>query len=105
MLFQVNGRIDGTAAPTPEFLEASRATLEQLGEMERSGRVRGGGVYIGPLGVCFIAECASNEDMHLLLTTLPAFRFATWDVMPLIPFHRDIEMSLDDAIEHARSST
>jgi len=25
--------------------------------------------------------------------------------MPLIPFHRDIEMSLDDALERARAST
>jgi muconolactone delta-isomerase len=104
MLFLVTGRIDGTAEPTPEFLESSRATLEALGEMERSGRVKGGGVFIGPLGVCFIADCESNDDLHLTLTTLPSFRYATWEATPLIPFHRDIEMSLDDAIESARGT-
>jgi muconolactone delta-isomerase len=104
MLFLVTGRMESTAEPTTEFLGASHATLEQLGEMERAGTVRGGGVFIGPLGVCFIADATSNEDLHLLLTTLPAFRFATWEAVPLIPFHRDIEMSLDAALEHARDA-
>jgi hypothetical protein len=47
----------------------------------------------------------SNDDLHLTLTTLPSFRYASWEVMPLIPFHRDIEMSLDDALDRARTST
>jgi hypothetical protein len=41
--------------------------------------------------------------MHLVLTTLPSFRYADWEVMALIPFHRDIEMSLDDALERSRT--
>ena len=90
--------------PTTEFLQASHDTLETLGAMERDGKVRGGGVFIGPLGVCFVVDCESNDDLHLMLTTLPSFRFATWDVMPLIPFHRDIEMSLDDALARARDA-
>jgi muconolactone delta-isomerase len=102
MLFLVTGRIEGKVEPTTEFLEASHATLEQLGAMERDGTVKGGGVFIGPLGVCFIADATSNESLHLMLTTLPSFRFAAWDVVPLIPFHRDIEMSLDAAIAHSR---
>ena len=65
--------------------------------------VKAGGVMIGPLGVCFVADVASNDDLHLLLTTLPSFRFAAWEVMPLIPFHRDIEMSLDDALGRAHA--
>jgi len=36
---------------------------------------------------------------------LPSFRYASWEVMPLIPFHRDIEMSLDDALARARATT
>jgi muconolactone delta-isomerase len=103
MLFLVTGRIEGTAEPTTEFLQASHDTLVQLGEMEQSGKVKAGGVFIGPLAVCFIADCDSNDDMHLTLTTLPSFRFATWDVTPLIPFRRDIEMSLDDALERSRA--
>ena len=102
VLFLVTGRIDGTAEPTAEFLQASHDTLELLGTMERDGKVRAGGVFIGPLGVCFVVDCESNDDLHLTLTTLPSFRFATWDVTPLIPFHRDIEMSLDDALARAR---
>ncbi len=102
MLFLVTGRIEGMVEPTTEFLEASHATLEALGAMERAGTVKGGGVFIGPLGVCFIADTTSNESLHLLLTTLPSFRFATWDAVPLIPFHRDIEMSLDAAIEASK---
>ena len=104
MLFLVTGRIDGTAEPTAEFLQASHDTLELLGAMERDGKVRGGGVYIGPLGVCFIVDCESNEDLHLTLTTLPSFRYASWEVMPLIPFHRDIEMSLEDALARAKDA-
>jgi muconolactone delta-isomerase len=104
VLFLVTGDIDGTAEPTAEFLQASHDTLEQLKAMERDGKVKGGGVFIGPLGVCFVVDCESNDDLHLTLTTLPAFRFATWDVTPLIPFHRDIEMSLDDALARARES-
>ena len=102
MLFLITGEADSSTEPTPEFLQASRDTLEQLGEMQKSGRVKAGGVMIGPLGVCFIVDCESNEDLHLVLTTLPSFRFADWEVMPLIPFHRDIEMSLDDALGRAR---
>jgi muconolactone delta-isomerase len=102
VLFLVTGRIDGTAEPTAEFLQASRDTLELLGSLERDGKVRAGGVYIGPLGVCFIVDAESNDDLHLTLTTLPAFRFATWEATPLIPFHRDIEMSLDDALARAK---
>jgi muconolactone delta-isomerase len=105
VLFLVTGRIDGTAEPTAEFLQASHDTLELLGNLEREGKVRGGGVFIGPLGVCFIVDAASNDDLHLTLTTLPAFRFATWDATPLIPFHRDIEMSLDDALARAKESS
>jgi muconolactone delta-isomerase len=101
VLFLVTGRIDGTADPTTEFLQASRDTLEQLGAMQREGKVKAGGVFIGPLGVCFIVDCESNEDLHLTLTTLPSFRFATWETMPLIPFERDIDLSLDDALARA----
>ena len=68
-----------------------------------AGASKAGGVMIGPLGVCFVADVASNDDLHLLLTTLPSFRFAAWEVMPLIPFHRDIEMSLDDALGRAHA--
>ena len=101
MLFLVTGTADSSTEPTPEFLQASRDTLEQLGEMQKSGKVKAGGVFIGPMGVCFIVDAESNEDMHVILTTLPSFRFADWEVMPLIPFHRDIEMSLNDALERA----
>jgi muconolactone delta-isomerase len=105
MLFLVTGTADSSTEPTAEFLQASRDTLEQLGEMQRSGKVKAGGVFIGPLGVCFVVDCESNDDLHLTLTTLPSFRYASWEVMPLIPFHRDIEMSLDDALDRARTST
>lgn len=104
MLFLVSGEADASTEPTPEFLQASRDTLEQLGAMEKAGTVKGGGVFIGPLGVCFVVDCASNEDLHLVLTTLPSFRYAEWKVMPLIPFHRDIEMSLDEAIHRAQEA-
>jgi muconolactone delta-isomerase len=103
MLFLVQGKIDSSTEPTPEFLQASKDTLEQLGEMQKSGKVKAGGVFIGPMGVCFIVDADSNEDMHLVLTTLPSFRYADWEVMALIPFHRDIEMSLDDALERSRT--
>ena len=102
MLFLVVGRCPISIEPTPEFLQASRDTLEQLGAMQGDGRVRGGGVLIGPLAVCFIADVESNEDLHVLLTTLPSFRYADWEVTPLIPFARDVELSLDDALARAR---
>jgi muconolactone delta-isomerase len=105
MLFLVIGIADSATDPTPEFLQASRDTLEQLGEMERMGKLKAGGVLIGPLGVCFVVDCESNEDLHLTLTTLPSFRYASWEVTPLIPFHRDIEVSLDDALARARATT
>jgi len=101
-LFLVTGTADSSTPPTQEFLQASRDTLEQLGEMQAAGTVKAGGVFIGPLGVCFIVEADSNDDLHLVLTTLPSFRFADWEVMPLIPFHRDIEMSLDDALARSK---
>jgi muconolactone delta-isomerase len=104
VLFLVTGAIDGTADPTAEFLQASHDTLGVLQSMERDGKVRGGGVFIGPLGVCFVIDCESNDDLHVTLTTLPSFRYATWDVTPLIPFHRDIEMSLDDALARAKDA-
>jgi muconolactone delta-isomerase len=102
MLFLVTGHVPGLAEPTAEFLTASQATLEQLGELERDGTVRGGGVFIGPLGVCFVVDVPSNEDLHVLLTTLPSFRFAEWETIPLIPFQSDLDLSLDAAVERAR---
>jgi muconolactone delta-isomerase len=105
VLFLVTGTTDHSTDPTAEFLQASHDTLEQLGSMQRSGKVQSGGVFIGPLGVCFIVDCESNEDLHITLTTLPSFRFASWEVVPLIPFHRDIEMTLDDALAQARASS
>ncbi|MEY2430783.1 MAG: Muconolactone delta-isomerase [Acidimicrobiaceae bacterium] len=104
MLFLVTGRLTGVADPTPEFLHASKDTLEALGAMQKAGKLKAGGVFIGPLGVCFIVDAESNDDLHLTLTTLPSFRFAEWEVMPLIPFHRDIEMSLDDALARATAN-
>jgi muconolactone delta-isomerase len=94
-LFAISGRCPISQEPTPEFLAASQATLERLGALQSEGVVHAGGVMIGPLAVTFIAECADNEALHVLLTTLPSFRYAEWEVMPLIPFHRDIELSLD----------
>ena len=43
MLFLVQGVADSSTEPTPEFLQASRDTLEQLGEMQKSGKVKAGG--------------------------------------------------------------
>jgi muconolactone delta-isomerase len=103
-LFLIQGRCPISQEPTPEFLAASKDTLERLGELQAAGTVRAGGVMIGPLGIVFVAECADNDALHLLLTTLPSFRFADWDVLPLIPFHRDIEMSLDGALARAREA-
>jgi hypothetical protein len=101
MLYLVTGTVPGLAEPSSEFLTASQATLERLGALERGGTVRGGGVFIGPLGVCFVVDVASNEDLHVLLTTLPSFRFAEWETVPLIPFQRDLDLSLNDAVERA----
>lgn len=100
-LFLVQGRSPISQTPTSEFLAASKATLERLGELESDGTVLAGGVMIGPLGVAFIADAPDNDALHVLLTTLASFRYADWDVMPLIRFHRDIEMSLDDALARA----
>jgi hypothetical protein len=47
---------------------------------------------------------AGDEDLHVTLTTVPSFRFATWETMPLIPFQRDINMSLDDALVRSRGA-
>lgn len=101
-LFLVQGRTPISQEPTADFLTASKATLERLAALHEDGTIIGGGVMIGPLGVAFLAEAADNDALHLLLTTLPSFRYADWEVMPLIRFHRDIEMSLDDALAHAR---
>ncbi len=102
-LFCVSGRCPISQEPTLEFLAASKATLERLGALHADGVIKAGGVMVGPLGVLFVAECTDNEALHLLLTTLPSFRFADWEVMPLIPFHRDIEMSLDAALASSKS--
>jgi muconolactone delta-isomerase len=107
MLFLVQGRAPSTTEPTPEFLGASKSTLERLGELQRQGKLIGGGVMIGPLGVAFLIDAESNEDLHVILTTLPSFRYADWDVMPLIRFQFDIDVSLNDALaraEHAAGS-
>ena len=101
-LFLVSGRCPLSQEPTAEFLQASRDTLTALGEAQAAGLVKGGGVMIGPLGVVFVVDVADNEHLHVFLTTLPSFRFADWEVTPLIAFHRDIEMTLDDALNRAR---
>ena len=102
MLFLVRGEVVGTVEPTVEFLDASKRTLEILSEWQRAGKVKAGGVYIGPQGMCFIVDVADNDELHMSVAGLPAFRFARYEVTPLIPFHRDVEMSLDAALTHAR---
>jgi hypothetical protein len=97
MLFLVTGTTDSSTEPTPEFLQASRDTLEQLGDMERSGRSRRRCLHRSARCV-FRRRLRLERGPALALTTLPSFRYASWQVMPLIPFHRDIEMSLDEAL-------
>ena len=36
---------------------------------------------------------------------MPSFRYADWEVTPLIPFERDVELSLDDALARARAGS
>jgi len=105
VLFLVRGEVQGTVEPTVEFLEASKQTLDLLADWQRSGKVRAGGVYIGPQGMCFIVDVADNDELHLAVAGLPAFRYARYEVTPLIPFHRDVEMSLDAALDRARAES
>jgi muconolactone delta-isomerase len=102
VLFLVRAEVQGTVEPTVEFLDASKRTLELLSEWQRSGKVRGGGVYVGPQGMCFVLDVADDDELHTSVAGLPAYRFARFEVTPLIPFHRDVELSLDEALAHAR---
>jgi muconolactone delta-isomerase len=102
VLFLVRAEVPGSVEPTVEFLEASKQTLDLLSEWERTGKVKAGGVYIGPQGMCFIVDVADNDELHMSVAGLPAFRYARYEVTPLIPFHRDVEMSLDGALSNAK---
>ena len=66
MLYLVVGEVRGIPpAATVESLEAGRATLERLVELQRQGIVRGGGIFSGRSGICFVLDVESNTQPQM----------------------------------------
>ena len=94
MLFLVTCEVTGTPPrATVESLEAGQRTLEALVALQREGRLLGGGIYAGRMGMCFVLDVASNAELHGVVAALPTFLDASWQVTPLVGLEEDLAIT------------
>jgi muconolactone delta-isomerase len=67
------------------------STWELIKQLESSGKVIGGGAFVGGRAGCVIADVASNEELAELLNRLPLFAYLEWEVVPMIPAGKALE--------------
>ena len=100
MLYLVIAEVNQTPPPaTVESLEQGLATLERLDELTRAGTVVAAGVFAGRMGMSFMVDAASNNELHQIVATLPTFMQAEWQTIPLVSLADDIAMTRA-ALEH-----
>ena len=104
MLYLVIAEVKGTPpTATVATLEQGAATLARLVELQEKGVVEGAGIYAGRMGMCFRIDVASNSELHAVISSLPTFTQAEWQVIPLLSLEEDLEVTRG-AIEHFKAA-
>ena len=61
-------------------------TFDALMQFEKDGKVVAGGLPVGDRAFVFIVDADSNEELDVLLRSLPAWGVLKWQVTPLQSF-------------------
>jgi hypothetical protein len=104
VLYLVIAEVKGTPPPASvETLHQGLATLERLLELQERGIVEGAGIFSGRMGLCFRVDAGSNVELHRLVSSLPTFMQAEWQVIPLVSLEDDIEVTRAAVAQFERS--
>ena len=84
MLFFVKGESKGASPLPPEqTLELAVGEWETVISYRQQGKVLAGGALAGRKGGCGIFNVDSVEELHTLVSQMPLFPFAEWEIIPL----------------------
>ena len=86
-----------------EHVEGVVASYEKLVQLEAEKKVLGGGGFVGKRALAFIAEAASNEELDLMLRSLPIWAFHEVEIIPLDSFEFQIKTNRE-VIEHFKAA-
>ena len=85
MLFFVRSEMKGMPSLPPEqIMQLAVKEWETFISFEQQGKVLAGGAVAARKGGCGVFSVDSTEELIELLSQLPMFPFAEWDIMPLI---------------------
>ena len=94
MLFFVRSELKGMLPlPPDQILDLAIKEWETFIGFEKQGKVLAGGAIAARKGGCGVFSVVSIEELIELLSQLPMFPYAEWDIMPLI----GSEFALDEA--------
>jgi muconolactone delta-isomerase len=84
----------GPLLPAQQVLQLQeqviKPSFQMLAEWEQQGKAKVGG-FAGQRAGCLLLEAESAEEVHRLLSTLPLWGIAKWQVQPLVP----VQVTLD----------
>jgi hypothetical protein len=61
-------------------------TFEALQKLEAEHKIVAGGLPVGDRAFVFVAEASSNEELDVMLRSIPAWGALTWRVTPIQSF-------------------
>lgn len=61
-------------------------SLQTLANLEKEGRILGGGVFVGERAAAFIMAAESHEEVTKVVRALPAWGVWEWHITPLETF-------------------
>jgi muconolactone delta-isomerase len=66
-------------------------TLQKLHDLQKEGKIRGGGLLAGQRAIALMVEAASVEELDMMIQSLPLWAFMHVQVTPLTPFETRIK--------------
>ncbi len=74
-----------------QFTKLAGADLKYKMQLQKKGKIVGGGPYLDTLGVCYILETKTIEEMGDILFDSPANFFVDREVHPIGTFEDSLE--------------
>lgn len=75
-----------------KVMDKAKAGLEYRKGLKESGKIIYFGNFTGKRGGCAIYDAADHVELHELLHNDPMYRYMEFEVMPLTPADRTIEL-------------
>ena len=96
--------VGGYPLPPEEWLEMVLASMEDIMNYQKQGKVVMHVGFAGRQAGAIIWDVGSNEELMGVLTRLPFWPFLEWEVIPLISTEQTVE-SARQALAAIREST